>query len=164
MAQDMFIKIDGIEGESLDATHKNEIQVLTWHWDVAQHSNMHSGSGGGSGKATVSDFYFEHYCDKSTPNLMKYCLKGTHIPNIQFVIRKAGGNPLEYLIMRFTEVIITSVDISGSLEDETRPREAVRFSFTTVCQEYVIQNAEGHKSGTISFCYDVKANNELVNS
>lgn len=41
MAQDMFIKIDGIEGESLDATHKNEIQVLAWHWSVAQHSNMH---------------------------------------------------------------------------------------------------------------------------
>ncbi len=30
MSQDMFIKIDGIEGESLDANHKNEIQVLAW--------------------------------------------------------------------------------------------------------------------------------------
>lgn len=36
MAQDMFIKIDGIEGESLDATHKNEIQVLSWKWDGRQ--------------------------------------------------------------------------------------------------------------------------------
>ncbi len=32
MAQDMFIKIDGIEGESLDASHKNEIEVLSWRW------------------------------------------------------------------------------------------------------------------------------------
>lgn len=54
MAQDMFIKIDGIEGESLDATHKNEIQVLAWHWSVAQHSNMHSGSGGGSGNPALN--------------------------------------------------------------------------------------------------------------
>lgn len=47
MAQDMFIKIDGIEGESLDATHTNEIEMTSWKWEVSQHSNMHSGSGGG---------------------------------------------------------------------------------------------------------------------
>ncbi|MDQ9205428.1 Hcp family type VI secretion system effector [Cronobacter sakazakii] len=158
MAQDMFIKIDGIEEESLDATHKNEIQVLAWHWSVSQHSNMHSGSGGGSGKATVADFCFEHYVDKATPNLVSYCLTGKHIKNIQFVIRKAGGDPLEYLLIKFTDVIITGVDVMGSLEDETRPRESVRFSFTKMTEDYVMQNAEGQKAGVISASYDVKAN------
>lgn len=47
MAQDIFIKLDGIEGESLDAAHKGEIQVLRWEWGVSQTSNMHSGSGRG---------------------------------------------------------------------------------------------------------------------
>lgn len=158
MAQDMFIKIDGIEGESLDANHKNEIQVLAWNWDVAQHSNMHSGSGGGSGKASVSDFCFAHYIDKASPNLLSYCLLGKHIKNVQFVLRKAGGDPLEYLTIKFTDVIITRVDMAGSLEDETRPREEIRFSFTKMTQDYVMQNAEGHKSGVISANYDVKAN------
>ncbi|MGV3346081.1 Hcp family type VI secretion system effector [Enterobacteriaceae bacterium LUAb1] len=158
MSQDMFIKIDGIEGESLDAVHKNEIQVLKWKWDVSQHSNMHSGSGGGSGKATVSDFVFEHYTDKASPNLLNHCLTGKHIKNIQFVVRKAGGDPLEYLIIKFTDVIITRVDMTGSVEDESRPREEVRFSFTKMIQDYVMQNAEGHKSGVISASYDVKAN------
>lgn len=31
MAQDIFIKINGIEGESLDAAHRGEIEVLSWH-------------------------------------------------------------------------------------------------------------------------------------
>lgn len=158
MAQDMFIKIDGIEGESLDATHKNEIQVLNWDWVVSQHSNMHSGSGGGSGKATVNDFSFTHYVEKASPNLLNHCLTGKHIKNIQFVVRKAGGDPLEYLIMKFTDTIITRVDLHGSLEDESRPRELVHFSFTKMTQDYVMQNAEGHKSGVISASYDVKAN------
>lgn len=31
MAQvDYFLKIDGIEGESTDAKHKNEIDVVSW--------------------------------------------------------------------------------------------------------------------------------------
>ncbi|WP_449567301.1 Hcp family type VI secretion system effector [Lelliottia nimipressuralis] len=158
MAQDMFIKIEGIEGESPDAIHKNEIQVLSWNWVVAQHSNMHSGSGGGSGRATVDDFCFVHYTDKASPNLLNYCLTGKHIKNIQFVIRKAGGDPLEYLTIKFTDAIITKVNMEGSHDDETRPRESVRFSFTKMTQDYVMQNAEGHKSGVISATYDVKAN------
>jgi len=161
MAQDMFIKIDGIEGESLDSSHTNEIEVLSWRWDVAQHSNMHSGSGGGSGKATVDDFYFTHYTDKASPNLLSYCLSGKHIGKIVFVIRKAGGDPLEYLTITFTDVIITSVDMTGSSEDESRPCEQVRFSFSAVTQDYVMQNSDGSKSGVISASYDVKAN--LIN-
>ncbi|HBZ14427.1 MULTISPECIES: Hcp family type VI secretion system effector [Pantoea] len=158
MAQDMFIKIDGIEGESLDATHKNEIQVLEWKWDVLQPKNMHSGSGGGSGRATVADFVFQHYTDKASPNLLSYCLTGKHIKNIAFTVRKAGGDPLEYMILKFTDVIITKVGMGGSHKDETRPREEVSFSFTKVTEDYVMQNAEGHKSGVISATYDVKAN------
>lgn len=158
MSQDMFIKIDGIDGESPDAVHKNEIQVLKWKWDVTQHSNMHSGSGGGSGKASVNDFCFEHYTDKASPNLLNYCLTGKHIKNIQFVVRKAGGNPLEYLTIKFTDVIITLVEMTGSVEDESRPRETVKFSFSKMTQDYIMQNAEGQKSGVISATYDVKAN------
>lgn len=154
MAQDMFIKIDGIEDESLDATHKNEIEVLSWHWASSQHSNMHSGSG----KATVEDFCFDHYVDKASPNLLSYCLSGKHIKNIKFVIRKAGGDPLEYLTLTFTDVIVTHLETSGSVEDESRPRERVTFSFTKFTQDYVMQNAEGAKSGVISASYDVKAN------
>jgi type VI secretion system secreted protein Hcp len=31
---DIFIKIDGISGESQDATHPDEIEVLHWGWAV----------------------------------------------------------------------------------------------------------------------------------
>ncbi|MGE9551468.1 Hcp family type VI secretion system effector [Erwinia amylovora] len=158
MSQDIFIKIDGIDGESADATHTNEIEVLSFGWDVAQHSNMHAGSGGGSGKATVEDFSFVHYVDKASPNLLSYCLTGKHIANVCFVIRKAGGEPLEYLTINFTDVIITKVNLQGSVDDEARPREVVKFSFTKMTEDYVMQNAAGQKSGVISASYDVKAN------
>ena len=34
MPFDAFLKIDGIEGESLDAKHKDEIDVLSFHWGI----------------------------------------------------------------------------------------------------------------------------------
>ncbi len=36
MSQDIFIKMTGIEGESLDSAHKNEVDVLSWQWKVYQ--------------------------------------------------------------------------------------------------------------------------------
>jgi type VI secretion system secreted protein Hcp len=35
MAQDIFIKIKGIDGESQDASHPDEIEVIGWRWKVA---------------------------------------------------------------------------------------------------------------------------------
>ncbi len=43
MAYDIFLKIDGIDGESMDDKHKNEIEVLSWRWNIHQESTMHAG-------------------------------------------------------------------------------------------------------------------------
>lgn len=94
MAQDIFIKFYGIDGESLDLMHKKEIEILSWRWAVGQTSNMHSGSGGGAGKSTVHDLQFEHYIDKSSPYLLQSCLTGKHIPEAVLTVRKAGGGTI----------------------------------------------------------------------
>lgn len=161
MSQDIFLKINGIEGEALDADHKNEIEVLSFDWKVFQESTMHSGSGGGAGKATVEDLEFIHFVDRSSPNLMKYCLTGKHVPEAKLVVRKAGGSPLEYLRFTFTDVIVTSVQPHGSNDDELRVRERVRLSFTKVKQEYAVQNAQGGSGGAVTAGYDIKANKEM---
>ena len=95
MAQDIFLKLAGIDGESQDAKHKGEIELTNWGWSIHQNSSMQSGSGGGSGKATVSDLTFDHRIDRATPNLLKHCLVGKHIDTATLVVRKAGGNPQE---------------------------------------------------------------------
>ena len=133
MSYDIFLKIDGIDGESMDDKHKNEIEVLSWRWNIHQESTMHAGSGLGSGKVSVTNLSFEHYIDRASPNLFKYCASGKHIPKAVLTMRKAGGNPLE----------------------------SVELSFSTVKQEYVVQNPQGGSGGTITAGYDFKANKEI---
>ena len=159
MAQDIFLKINGIDGESIDAAHKNEIEVLNWNWQVLQDSNMHQGSGGGSGKATVKDLHFVHNVDRSSPNLMKFCLTGKHIPEAKLTVRKAGGNPLEYLKITMTDVVITNVQPSGSSVDETL-KENVSLAFAKIKQEYTVQNQQGGSGGAVTAGYDIKLNKE----
>jgi type VI secretion system secreted protein Hcp len=53
-AVDYFLRIDGIEGESADAKHKGEIDVLSWSWG-ASNTGSGAGAGGGVGRASVQD-------------------------------------------------------------------------------------------------------------
>jgi type VI secretion system secreted protein Hcp len=160
MAQDIFLKIDGINGESQDDKHKNEIEVLNWDWEVLQQSSMHAGSGGGAGKATIKDLTFEHAIDRASPNLMKYALTGKHIDQAVLVMRKAGGNPLEYLKITMSDVIVTRVKPSGSKNEPEKNLEAVSLSFSKVEQEYVVQNAQGGSGGAVTAGFDIKGNKE----
>ena len=159
MAQDIFLKIAGIDGESQDSAHKNEIDISNWSWQVLQESNMHQGSGGGSGKATVRDLNFVHNVDRSSPNLMKFCLTGKHIAEAKLTVRKAGGSPLEYLKFTMTDVVITNVQPSGSATDEVI-KEQVSMSFAKVKQEYTVQNQQGGSGGAVTAGYDIKLNKE----
>ncbi|RQV75046.1 Hcp family type VI secretion system effector [Burkholderia anthina] len=157
MAQDIFLKLAGIAGESLDADHSNEIEVLTWDWSVSQQSNMHMESGGGAGRSIVDDLTFEHYIDRATPNLIQCCLTGRHIERAVLVMRKAGGTPLEYLRVTMEDVLVTKVS-QVSTTNMRIPREEVRLSFSQVRQEYLVQNSRGGNGGTVSMGYDIKAN------
>ncbi|BFG75397.1 type VI secretion system tube protein Hcp [Paraburkholderia terrae] len=80
---DIFLKINGIAGESQDAVHSGQIEVDSWRWKMAQQSTMMSGSGGGAGKATINDLQFVHQIDRASPNLMRYCLTGRHIARVK---------------------------------------------------------------------------------
>ncbi|RZA12643.1 MAG: type VI secretion system tube protein Hcp [Proteobacteria bacterium] len=159
MAQDIFLKIAGIDGESQDSAHKDEIDVSSWAWQVLQESNMQQGSGGGSGKATVKDLSFVHAVDRASPNLMKYCLTGKHIPEAKLTVRKAGGTPLEYLKLSMTDVVITNVQPAGSTTDEVI-KEQVSLSFAKITQEYTVQNQQGGSGGAVTAGYDIKLNKE----
>ncbi|WP_233235294.1 Hcp family type VI secretion system effector [Bordetella sp. LUAb4] len=160
MAQDIFLKIEGITGESMDETHKNEIEVLTLEWEILQESSMHAGSGGGGGKATVKDLTFEHRIDAASPILMKHALTGKHLKSAVLVMRKAGGKPLEYLTITMTDVIVTKVKLAVSSRDFDANREIVSLSFAKVEEKYTKQNGQGGSTGDVSAAYDIKANKE----
>lgn len=152
---DIFIKIDGISGESQDATHPDEIEVLHWSWVVTQKSSMHSGSGGGAAKATVEDLSFTHQIDRATPNLAGYAFRGQHIPRAVLTMRKAGGVPLEYLRITLYDVVITHVEPAAG---GGMALEHVKLSFARMKQEYLVQNEFGGSKGTVTALIDVKAN------
>lgn len=158
MAIDMFLKIDGIDGESLDAQHKNEIDVLAWSWGLSQSGTFHTGGGGGSGKVSVQDLSFTHYTDLASCPLMLSCAKGDHLSQAVLTVRKAGGDsPIEYLVVTMKDVMVTSVSQGGS-DGEDRLTENVTLNFAKVEATYTAQSKSGSKGASKDFRWDIEAN------
>ena len=157
MAVDMFIKIDGIKGESLDKTHKDTIDVLAWSWGASQSGTRHMGAGGGAGKANIQDLSLTKWVDGSSPPLLQSCITGKHIKSANLVVRKAGEKPHEYLKINLNEILITSVSTGGSGGDD-RLTENITINFAEVEFIYVPQAGTGAGAGNNSFKYNIPEN------
>lgn len=111
MAVDIFLKIEEppIKGEARDDKHKEEIDVLAWSWGLSNSGSAHVGGGAGAGKVNVQDLSITKYIDSGSPELALSTASGRHHKKATLTVRKAGGdNPVEYLKIHMTEVLITS--------------------------------------------------------
>jgi type VI secretion system secreted protein Hcp len=158
MAQgDMFLKLDGVKGESPDDKHKDEIQITSYGIGAANSGSGGVGSGSGISKVNVHDIHFTKLVDNSSPNLFILCCSGKHIDSAVFTIRKAGENPQEYLVITLNEVLVSSYNQSGH-DGGGLPTESVTFNFSKIKIEYKIQNKDGTLGAANPKTYDIKAN------
>lgn len=161
MAVDMFLKLDGIKGESHDHKHKDEIHIESFSWGMAQTGSFGAAGGGGSGKVNVHDITVMKYVDKSSPILMLHCANGKHIKEATVTFRKAGEKPLEYLKIKLTDLLVSSIQESGAGESDLLT-ESLSLNFAKVNVEYQEQSATGGAAGgPVLFGWDVKKNEKV---
>jgi type VI secretion system secreted protein Hcp len=149
---DYFLKIDGIDGEAMDKSHKGEIQLQSWSWGEQNKGSMAHGGGGGSGKVAMQDFHFTMAVNKATPMLFTACAQGTHIKKAVLTCRKAGKEQQEYLKWTFEDILISSYQTGGS----DSPIEQCSFNFTKIQVDYKEQKADGTLGGALTKWYDLK--------
>jgi len=154
MAIDAFIKIDGIEGESPDAKHAKEIQVINFSFGATQPAQASVGGGAGVGKVQVHDLTFTHLYDKASPKLFVASTTGQHIAKAVLSVRKAGGDQQDYLVTTLTDVVVSSVMASGGADGVHT--ESVALNFTQINHEYKEQKADGSLSGAVTGGFNVK--------
>jgi type VI secretion system secreted protein Hcp len=159
MAVDMFIKIGKIDGESQDKVYgpKKFIDVLAWSWGLSNSGSAHLGAGAGSGKVNVQDLSFTKYVDSSTPALLMAGCNGEHFDEANLIVRKAGTKPVEYIKIKLSEVLVTSVSTGGS-GGEDRLTENVTLNFAVVHLDYTPQKTDGSAGTAIPFEWDIALN------
>jgi type VI secretion system secreted protein Hcp len=141
-----FLKIDGIDGESTDKTHKDEIHIDSF--SISAQGAGSQSSGAGAGKVSVQSFSITKTLDKSSPLLFQAAATGKHFKDaVLSFARKAGGKEETYLKFDFENVLISSVQDGAS--GGGQPTEQVTFAFQKVEESFIEPN--GKTGATVNF-------------
>ena len=157
MAVDYFLKIDGIEGESLDEKHKGEIEIESFSWGLTQPGGSSvGGGGGGGGKAQFRDISFVALISKASPKLFLACASGTHSKSAVLTVRKGGEQQMEFDTMTLEDVLISSYQ-QGSSQAPTQFRRpgASRETFRSISSLSISRRSgclQDAKGGRITPC------------
>lgn len=157
MTVDMFLKLGDVKGESVDAKHKDETDILAWSWGMSQSGTAQMGGGGGAGKVSVQDLSLTKYVDKGSPVLMVACCNGKHFKEGLLTVRKAGENPLEYIKISMKEILVSSISTGGS-GGEDRLTENVSLNFAEFKVEYTPQKDDGSGDAVIEGGWNIAEN------
>ena len=150
---DMFLKLDGIPGESQNTDHKDEIDVLAWSWSLNAPYSLQ----GGAGAPLVRPLTISKYIDASSAALYTKLIKGERIKEGILTVRKAGGtNPVDYIVITMQDVVVSSTSPGGSGEDD-RHRESISLNFSSVCIKYTSQRPDGSALDEYNTCWDITA-------
>ncbi|MGV6809155.1 MAG: Hcp family type VI secretion system effector [bacterium] len=160
MAVDMFVKIDGIDGESTDDAHTDWIEILSYSHGVSQPVSGASRTGGRTGgRAEFQDFTITKTLDKASPDLNMYCCNGKHIPLIEIELCLATEDKHTFMKYEFEDVIISSVSAGGTADSsEVRPLETVTFCYGKVKWEYTPIDHTGAAAASTDRTWDLEGN------
>jgi type VI secretion system secreted protein Hcp len=159
VAVDYFLKIDGIEGESKDAKHKNEIELESFSWGETNSGAAGRGGGGGAGKVSMQDLVVMTRTSKASPQLLLACASGQHFKSATLTVRKSGKGQQEFLVYRFSDVLVSSYQTGGSAGSDS-PNDSAALNFAKIEVEYRPQSASG-KLDPVKAGWDVKANKKV---
>jgi len=160
-AVDYFLKIDGIKGESQDSKHSGEIELESWSFGETNAGSFSAIGGGGSGKVVMQDFHFTMHTNSSSPKLFLACASGEHIKKATLTCRKAGKQQQEFLVVDFTDLLISSFQISGSGHSDLIPVEQISFNFTQIEVTYKEQKADGSLGAPVKVGWNLKKHEKV---
>jgi type VI secretion system secreted protein Hcp len=159
MPADNFLKLGECPGESEDAKHKGEIELLSVSLGAVQPGSSSIGSGQGTTKVDFQDVSCMSYVGKHTPKLLLHCANGKPIGDGVLTVRKAGGDQLEYMVFEMKNVLVSSWTVSQG--GDGLATESFSLNFDKVHLTVKTQDEKGGMKGQVKAGWDLKGNQEF---
>jgi len=128
---DGFLRVSGIQGESQDAKHKNEIDVLSY----AQSFNTSS--------KDCNTIKITKKLDASSPKFAAMAATGQPIRDMVLTLRKAGKDQQEFYKVMMKDVIILGSEFSLPAAGDNTPLEIITLKPKSAILEYRPQKPDG---------------------
>jgi type VI secretion system secreted protein Hcp len=144
-AIDVFIKLGEIKGESVDAKHKGEIDVLSWSWGLIGPTRNSPGVPqrpvGPPQQACSSSINLTKFTDVASPLLMANAALGTSLQSATLSVRR-GEESGDFLVITLKDVIISGIS-TGAASGGSEASESVSLNFSSAHVSVRSQDGKG---------------------
>ncbi|MCR8630873.1 Hcp family type VI secretion system effector [Paenibacillus radicis (ex Xue et al. 2023)] len=148
---DVYMKLEGIEGEATVEKFEKWIVLSDIHFEVSNTSSNSSGGGGASGKPTVKEFMVIKQFDSSSVPLFLNTLTGKHMKNGKIVFVSRGDSPTPLLTIELSDVVVSNYDFNNT-------NETISLEFNKIQLSYSTTDEKGNKTPLINGGFDFKQN------
>ena len=125
-SNNVFLKLDSIEGESTDSKHGKWIDVLSFSHASIQ--SIQTGSPDATGRGIYEPVVFKHVVDSATPKIQYACMRGENIKSAQLEfcrVINAKQETVYVLKLENIKIVKAIVETEETEEGETRLVETV---------------------------------------
>ena len=162
MALNALMTIKGATGESRLQGFEGWIELQGWDWEVEAETSWTKGGGASVGKPNPGKMNWEHYYDRSSPNILKNICSGTMFDSMTLKMFKSTGASSQtgsgntFFTMDMEGVFITKV--ANSATDDGNVLQKVEMVFKKVTIKYKPQdNKQGSLGAEVPYSWDIPA-------
>lgn len=159
-----FLKLGDIQGESTDAKHKDQIEILSFTQSWINSFEGGSSGGGAVGKVQCGAITLMKNIDKSSPLLLKGVATGQHFKDATIAFQSpatTGARPTaaaDYYTINLTEVFVTELTQTDA-QDPNRIFEKLVLNAQAFTFKFQPQNIKGSSVGQpVTFKWDCAEN------
>ena len=150
---DMFLKVDGIKGDSTDDRHEHEIDLESFAFALGRGGDgTGASSGAAAAKARLMTLRVDKVYDASSPKLFRAAATGQHVKSAVLTFRKPGDRDA-FLTYTLSDVQVTSYDQGandGDARDLGSLEEEVGFTAARIHVTEQTVDATGKKSPAVN--------------
>lgn len=159
----IFVKFpDGtIKGQTQVDKFKDQLEVNSFQFGVglgvSQASTNQTRS---TSHPSFSEVVVSRVSDSASPQLLQHCAGGITLAGDTIITftREDKGETLSLIVMKLTDVILSSVSLSSGGDE---PSESISLNFAQITVEYTKQKEEGGKEGVAPFGWDISKNTPI---
>ena len=157
-AVDMFLIIEGVNGESKDSEYPDSIDILAWSEGLSIPVTFDTGGGGSTGKASAQSINITKFIDSASPDLRFNLVRGEVMPSASIIVRQSSAvESYELFRIDLTEVRLDSVSASAASGGD-RPTENISLFFTKIRWIYTPVDQTGKPGSKIIRGWDFSKN------
>ncbi|MFH1814520.1 MAG: type VI secretion system tube protein Hcp [Pseudomonadota bacterium] len=154
LAADYYLEIPDIDGGSVVEMFDDQIEVLSFSWNVLNAVQAGSGGGGSTSKAVFGDLHWTQALNQSIPGLFAGVASGRAFDEVVLSFVEQGEEQ-SYLFftMTFEDVVLTSLSLSGASGGD--PLASLSLSYTGIGLAYIPQDKDGKLLAPIKANWDL---------